>query len=249
MRILKSPRQRRELCTISVPRCERAGRERASGPRACGTRACAMRASGALSSELGRWSSRDRSVNITRVRVDKAAGLPYRRGPFHGIRSLSSARTAVGGRAALRARTLINSMPNYLLEATPEQVQVWLRFAARGFPPGGFRPPRVPPLAVPALARISGWPHSRSAGPGPEVIAGLAARPRFRLLLAGPAASRGPPASRPVGSLARASIRETVKLSLISLKPAWPGCCRRLTWPARWTVEPAIAGTMCHYAG
>jgi len=200
MRILKSPRQRRELCTISVPRCERAGRERASGPRACGTRACAMRASGALSSELGRWSSRDRSVNITRVRVDKAAGLPYRRGPFHGIRSLSSARTAVGGRAALRARTLINSMPNYLLEATPEQVQVWLRFAARGFPPPagsaprGFRPSRfrlwlasrdghTAALLVRALKSSPGWP----LGPGSGCFWRGRRRPAG-LQLAGPSA-------------------------------------------------------------
>ena len=93
-------------------------------------------------------------------------------------------------------------MPNRLLEATPEQVQVWLRFPPRGFRPRGFRPSRFRPGGFrPRAFRPRGFRSSRfrPAGSGqirrtvllhplqetvkPYLIVTKVARPERRRLL------------------------------------------------------------------
>ena len=67
----------------------------------------------------------NKGASNARVRVDKAAGLPYRRGPFQVIRT-----AAAGSGPRYEQGTLIEIMPKDLLGPTPEEVQLWLRFPA-----------------------------------------------------------------------------------------------------------------------
>jgi hypothetical protein len=143
-------------------------------------------------------------------------------------------------------------MPNRLLEATPEQVQLWLRFPPRGLRPAGSGP-RVPSRGFPVahgVSQLADRPISRADHDSPAGLdpaqRHLGCWLRLKPPSAEPKPPGRPPASKSVGQLADPSDRPTAipprnRQTLPNTHKSGTAERRHLLiGPVRWHIGPVL---------
>jgi hypothetical protein len=152
-------------------------------------------------------------------------------------------------------------MPNRLLEATPEQVQLWLRFPPRGLRPAGSGP-RVPSRGFPVahgVSQLADRPISRADHDSPAGLdpaqRHLGCWLRLKPPSAEPKPPGRPPASKSVGQLADPSDRPTAipprnRQTLPNTHKSGTAERRHLLiGPVRWHIGPVLCSPVEHRAG